>query len=232
MWNRILSSLVVAAAALPVGAQTIKPVEAPVSTYIELLKDNGYDAYSFDISALRDTTYNLEFKVLEYEGDKIVGDDDGYSYILQNRTMVSAFLPENRANIKPEEMADADKGIYSLGERIDIGLFPATDSIRRISIMVPSQGTISKQIKLGEQHSPDGKQSATTYIGRTFKTQEIKEGEFTPLVLVGSFWWDPKYNIFRFCGEVEIEPDLSSKIVRNIPHYYVIGVVATKQQDK
>ncbi|MBO4944115.1 MAG: DUF5041 domain-containing protein, partial [Muribaculaceae bacterium] len=132
----------------------------------------------------------------------------------------------------PEDMADADKGIYSLGERIDIGLLPPTDSIRRISIMVPSQGTVFKQIKLREQHSPDGKQSATNYIGRTFKTQEIKEGEFTPLVLIGSFWWDPKFNIFRFCGEIEIEPDLSSKIVKNIPHYYVIGVVATKQQDK
>lgn len=232
MWNRILSSLVVAAAAFPVGAQTIKPVEAPVSTYIELLKDNGYDAYSFDISALRDTTYNLEFKVREYEGDKLVGADNGYPFVLQNRKMASVFPPESRAKIKPEEMADADKGIYSLGERIDIGLLPPTDSIRRISIMVPSQGTIFRQIKLREQHSPDGKQSATTYIGRTFKTQEIKEGEFTPLVLVGSFWWDPQYNIFRFCGEVEIEPDLSSRIVRNIPHYYVIGVVATKQQDK
>lgn len=232
MWNRILSSLVVAAAAFPVGAQTIKPVEAPVSTYIELLKDNGYDAYSFDISALRDTTYNLEFKVREYEGDKLVGADNGYPFVLQNRKMASVFPPESRAKIKPEEMADADKGIYSLGERIDIGLLPPTDSIRRISIMVPSQGTIFRQIKLREQHSPDGKQSATTYIGRTFKTQEIKEGEFTPLVLVGSFWWDPQYNIFRFCGEVEIEPDLSSRIVRNTPHYYVIGVVATKQQDK
>lgn len=94
--------------------------------------------------------------------------------------------------MKAGEMADADKGIYSLAERIDIGLFPP----------------------------------------RPFKLQPFKEGEFIPLMLVGSIWWDSEFNLFRFCGESVIDPDLSSDIVKFIPHYYVIGVEATKQQDK
>ena len=51
-------------------------------------------------------------------------------------------------------------------------------------------------------------------------------------MLVGSFWWDPEFEVFRFCGDNVIEPDLSSGIIKNTPHYYVIGMVATKQKDK
>lgn len=234
MWNRILSSLVVAAAALPVAAQTIKPVEAPVSTYIELLKDNGYDAYSFDISALRDTTYFFQVIVKEYEGDKLVGDDSKkFPYALRSRNMLSNLNPKFRATLKPEDMADAEKGIFALAERIDVGLLPPADSVRRVGIMMRPLGAMYRELNLKEQFSPDGKESSgRAYAARPFKLQNFKAGEFIPLVLVGSTWWDPQINFFRFCGDSEIDPDLSSEIVKNIPHYYVIGVVATKQQDK
>ena len=34
-------------------------------------------------------------------------------------------------------------------------------------------------------------------------------------------WFDAEHNLFRFCGENEIAPDLSGEIVGNIPHFYV-----------
>lgn len=115
-----------AALAFPAICNTIKPVEPPESAYVELLKNNGYDVVSYDISALRDSTYSLKFIVREYQDGKLVNDGkDDFFYMLRNRTMLSAFLPEDQAKVKAEEMADADKGIYSLAERIDIGLFPA-----------------------------------------------------------------------------------------------------------
>lgn len=37
-----------------------------------------------------------------------------------------------------------------------------------------------------------------------------------------SFWFDEKYSIIRFCGAKEIDPDMSTEILKDTPHYYVI----------
>jgi hypothetical protein len=50
-----------------------------------------------------------------------------------------------------------------------------------------------------------------------------------PLVLLGSAWWDTKFKVFRFCGENEINPDMSEKFISEIPHFYVIGVEVQKK---
>lgn len=44
-------------------------------------------------------------------------------------------------------------------------------------------------------------------------------------------WFDAEHNLFRFCGENEIAPDLSGEIVGNIPHFYVIGIEFTPKQE-
>lgn len=66
------------------------------------------------------------------------------------------------------------------------------------------------------------------YDYRPFKVGAIQLGEFIPLVLFGSYWYDEEAGFFRFCGEDELEPDLSSKMVASIPHYYVLGICVTK----
>ena len=38
-------------------AQEVKPIEASMEDYIALLNQNGYQAYSFDISLMKDATY-------------------------------------------------------------------------------------------------------------------------------------------------------------------------------
>ncbi|MDE6633830.1 MAG: DUF5041 domain-containing protein [Bacteroidaceae bacterium] len=43
-------------------------------------------------------------------------------------------------------------------------------------------------------------------------------------MILGSVWYDKDAGVFRFCGEKEINPDMSSQILRYIPHYYVIGI--------
>lgn len=49
-------------------------------------------------------------------------------------------------------------------------------------------------------------------------------------MLVGSAWYDPHIEMFRFCGESEIAPDLSSEILSHVPHFYVIGVETKKNK--
>ena len=62
-----------------------------------------------------------------------------------------------------------------------------------------------------------------------FTVSELKLGEFMPLVMFGSYWFDEEAGFYRFCGESELEADLSSKILSLIPHYYIIGMTVTKR---
>ena len=48
------------------SAQEVKPIEASIEDYIALLNQNGYQAYSFDISLMKDATYQIQFEVREY----------------------------------------------------------------------------------------------------------------------------------------------------------------------
>ena len=45
-----------------------------------------------------------------------------------------------------------------------------------------------------------------------------------------SAWLDEKPNIIRFCGDKEILADMSSEILKYLPHYYVIGVRFVRKQ--
>ena len=88
-------------------------------------------------------------------------------------------------------------------------------------------GGLSGQLTMHPQYekndSVNGKKFYS-YNTRPFKTQEITIGKFIPLVLYGSWWYDKDFNIFRFCGEKEIDPDMSSDILKYLPHYYVFRI--------
>ncbi len=228
-----LLSLLSVIFALSLQAQTIKPTESLPEDYIRLLKANGYTSYSFDISSLSDRRYNLTFMAKEYVGDKEVSDNVLYAAKFKNMMMVSDFGDEDQATIKPEEMADPERGIYTLANRISIGLAPAdNDSVKNIVINIEEMGTLHGRLNMRSIPDPLNGKTYRHYEARPFKASDIKVGEFVPLVLFGSFWFDEKFNIFRFCGETEIEPDMSSNILNDIPYYYVIGVKIEPSQDK
>ena len=63
------------------------------------------------------------------------------------------------------------------------------------------------------------------YQSRPFElTAPFEKGKFIPLVLYGSYWYEPANGGCRFCGDNEIKPDLSSDIVKHIPHFFVFGI--------
>lgn len=71
----------------------------------------------------------------------------------------------------------------------------------------------------------------TDFLSKTYHVQlQIREGEFTPLLFYGSYWFDARANRFRFCGEKQIAPNLSSEIVERVPHFFVIGVQMTPME--
>lgn len=146
---------------------------------------------------------------------------------VRNMRLLSQYDETTRQSIKAEEMFDAKRGIDEFSDKINIGIMPENDSTKRVMLSVNNAGATYASLKLKPQTDTSGKQFYA-YHTRPFKINHpFVSGEFTPLVLVGSAWLDKKYNIHRFCGENEIEPDLTTKMLEYIPHYYVIGITVT-----
>ncbi|MDE5744731.1 MAG: DUF5041 domain-containing protein [Paramuribaculum sp.] len=232
---KLLAFLLTTLITVSAEADVLKPVDSTLSDYAALLRDAGYELYSFDISDLIDNQYTITVTVREYEGDSLINDNvSGWPRTFSNRTMLSEFSEEDRNSIKREDMYDAEKGIYTADEKINIGFLPETDNIKggkniRVSVNLPQQGSTIIQLELHPIFFPGSPTPLYRYSTRPFTTNLWKENEFTPLVLLGSAWYDQKFNVIRFCGESEIAPDLSSDILKDTPHFYVIGVTVTKQ---
>lgn len=232
--KRILSIAAFALAAWStLSSQALKPVKPDFDAYVSLLQADGYDVQSYDLSALSDSTYSFMLIVREYENGKMI--HDGYErfiYPLRNRNMLSRFSEEDQKTVKPEDMADAARGIYSLGTRLNLGLSPLNDSTLRVSMEIPEIGAAYQQISLRPQVHPKTGTIQHNYSNRPFTAPVFHSDTFIPLMLVGSAWYDPHIEMFRFCGESEIAPDLSSEILSHVPHFYVIGVETKKEQEK
>ena len=214
-----------------VNAQELKRTEPDWSDYIPLLNIAGYQVYTFDISSLKDETYNIEFDVREYVKGELV-EDPKNNYPrprLRNRRMLSDFPEEYWNDIIAEgPIYDLDKGICTLGEKISIGFSPVADSLKNINMMVENIAAVRKSLSMKPIIASSGKEEYM-YDYFPFKVSELKLGEFMPFVMFGSYWFDEEAGFYRFCGESELEADLSSKILSLIPHYYIIGITVTKR---
>lgn len=214
------------------NAQELKRTEPDLSDYIPLLNAAGYEVFTFDISSMNEETYNIEFIIREYAGGTLVEDpsnDELPRFFLRNRRMLSDF-PEEYWNeiIAQGPIYDLDKGILTLGEKITIGFSPLADSLKTVTMMVENIGALKKPLALKSQTVSPGKEEYM-YDYFPFKVDKIQLGEFIPLVMLGSYWFDEEAGYFRFCGEDELEADLSSKILSKVPHYYVFGMSVTKR---
>lgn len=233
--------LVIAALAfvgLTMQAQEVKPIEASVEDYIALLNQNGYQAYSFDISPMKDTTYQVHFEVREYVADNLEPVSiQPYGRRLKNRTMVKDFFwrelsEEEVAEIKAASV-DYENGVYSRSEKITVGFLPCeNDSTKVGRVFLDNEGNFGFSLKLKPINHYGAYDNQVIYQYRTlpFKPSAFEEGKFIPLAAYTSFWFDAKYNIIRSCGATELDPDMSTEILKDTPHYYVIGVVFTKVQ--
>ena len=234
---KLLAFLLTALVNVSAEADVLKPVDSTLSDYAALLRAAGYELYSFDISDLIDNQYTITVTVREYEGDSLINDNvSGWPRAFSNRTMLSEFSEEDRNSIKREDMYDAEKGIYTAAEKINIGFLPKADNInggKNICVLVnlPQMGDTQIQLDLHPIFFSGNPTPIYRYSTRPFATTQWKENEFTPLVLLGSAWYDQKFNVLRFCGESEIAPDLSSDILKDTPHFYVIGATVTKQEN-
>ena len=219
-------------------AQEVKPIEASIEDYIALLNQNGYQAYSFDISPMKDATYQIQFEVREYVAgnpEPVSAQPYGRGRGFKSRTMVSDFMwrelsEEELADIR-DASVDYENGVYSRAEKITVGFLPCeNDSTEVGRLFVENQGSSGFSLKLKpiNHHGVYNDDVIYQYKPVPFKTSVFENGKFIPLAAYASFWFDEKYSIIRFCGAKEIDPDMSTEILKDTPHYYVIGVTLTK----
>lgn len=221
---------------LTMQAQEVKQIEASVDDYIALLNQSGYQAYSFDISQLMDTTYYVQFEVREY----VAGNPEPvmvhpYGRGLKNRTMVKDFMwrelsEEELANIR-DASVDYENGVYSRAEKITVGFLPCkNDSTEVGKLFVENQGASGFSLSLKQIDHKGAYNEDVIYSYNTlpFKTSAFEEGKFIPLAAYASFWFDERFNIIRFCGATELDPDMTTEILKDTPHYFVIGVIFSK----
>lgn len=230
----IIAIVILASASL--RAQEVRPIESSVEDYIALLNQSGYQAYSFDISQLMDTTYYVQFEVREY----VAGNPDPvmvqpYGRGLKNRTMVKDFMwrelsEEELADIRAASV-DYENGVYSRAEKITVGFLPCkNDSTEVGKLFVENQGASGFSLSLKQIDHKGAYNEDVIYSYNTlpFKTSAFEEGKFIPLAAYASFWFDERFNIIRFCGATELEPDMTTEILKDTPHYFVIGVIFSK----
>ena len=217
---------------ITLSAQSVKQIEPNYQDYISLLNESGYMVYSYDISELKDSTYQIKLVIKEYELGKeepIKTYDFKYGN-LQNRLLVKDFMRRELSDDELEDLKsksdDFENGIFRSSDKISIGFLPVeNDSIENFKLTVDNIGRIGSELKLRKVfggHAPEGEYS---YGTRPFSTPAFKPNTFIPLALYGSYWYDEQFDIVRFCGENEIDPELKAEILKDSPHYYIIGVI-------
>ena len=176
-------------------AQELRVNEPTLADYLQLLKAQGYIAYSFDMKDFKDKS--VEPVIMEYVDGKEPKDVLGFSFSIP------------------------------IEEKLVIGLSPSSnDSTYVYSFQSVGGGGINGTLKLQPIYAPEmPTEQSYRYVSRPFElVSPVEAGKFIPLVLFGSFWYEPETGVSRFCGENLIKPDLTSEIVKSIPHFYVLGI--------
>lgn len=229
--KRLLSVICALLAAATVCGQQIRSRAVGFDDFRTLLEAAGYEAFGFDLTEFLsgEDRYDMAVYIKEYEEGREI-----HSRKIPcgpNKVLVTDFPEESRGEIARDRMADPEAGVYTQAEGLTIGFYPSgVDSTKMLNIRIPEMREANQRLTLRSITSASG-YTLTRYYTRPFVVDSFESGKFIPLVFFGSMWFDAKHNLFRFCGENEIVPDLSSEIVGNIPHFYVIGIEFTEKQE-
>ena len=195
--QRTIITALLALVALTGWAQEIKMNETTINDYIPMLNAKGYQAYSFDVSSIKGK--NVTFNVREFVNGKEVEDSPRllFPYYFQ---------------------ANGDKLVY--------GFLPSeNDSTALCYFNWENTLRSAVSLKLRQIFWESENKYVYSYVSRPFElTMPLEADTVIPLVCYCSFWYDAEYKVTRCCGDNFIKPDLSSDILKYVPHYYVLGI--------
>ena len=197
MNKKLLITALLALVAMTDWAQEIKTNETTINDYIPMLNQKGYQAYSFDVSAIKGK--NVTFNVREFVDGKEVEDSP--------RLLFPYYFQAN-------------------GDKLVIGFLPSEkDSLALCCFSWENTVSFTSSMKLKQIYWESENKYVYSYTSKPFElTMPLEADTVIPLVCYCSFWYDAEYKVTRCCGDNFIKPDLSSDILKYVPHYYVLGI--------
>jgi hypothetical protein len=193
--KQTIITIMLALVAMAGQGQSLKSLEATFNDYIPLLNAKGYMAYSFDTKDFKGK--QLETVVMEYVDGKEVGNylDFDVSFPVGEKLVIGLAPSDNDSLYVYSFQSDNDEGF--------------TGKLILKPVFVPREPRIQRYL----------------YQSRPIElVSTVDTGIFMPLVLFGSYWYDADSGVFRFCGDKVIKSDLSSDIIRYMPHFYILGI--------
>ena len=174
-------------------AQEIKMNEATINDYIPMLNAKGYQAYSFDVSAIKGR--NVKLNVREFVNGKEVENSPRllfpYCFEAKGDKLVCGFLPSE------------------------------TDSLALSYFNWENTLQASWNLKLRQLYWESENKYVYSYRSDPFEpTSPLEKDTFIPLVYYSSFWYDAEYKMTRCCGTIsDITPKSPHYYILGIKFY-------------
>ena len=211
--------------------QQIKSKNADIDDLITLIGASGYEFFGFDVTEMLNDRYDITFVRKEFLARNEI--ESSNLTVVSNKRLMTEFPESQWQRIIDEgRIIDPKTQAIAHAETFSFGFYPSgNDSTKTMQLNVPGFMTMGRvTFKLRGLTRKDSDDLLYFYHTRPFKIETFKEDEFIPLILLGSGWYDERFNVFRFCGEREIDPDMSSEILKDVPHHYVVGVRFVKKR--
>lgn len=209
--------------------QVIK-TEPQLEDIYNVLAAMNIHIYRFDVKEFLNRVYTVNAYVDEYEKDK--SPKRIHNIRLGKNIKSLDEIPEkHRQAFREIKHVPEGKNEWEEIKELAVYLRRTNDSTSVCTINIPEvimAGATPLHLK------PIEKYNSYVYYPRPFKFQPIKETNHfkIPLILYGSGWLDEKYDIIRFCGEREIDPEMNAEILKKLPHYYIIGLEFKSDENK
>lgn len=211
----------------------VTPQPIQLEDVVDVLEMNGISIHRFDLRPLLKTHYNVSFYVDEYRHAEKQGRVHSFMFG-PNIGSVTEYPEEQWEAVRQEHHLAPNESEFDYIKSVTLTLQVKDDSLATISVGSPGVGRMSKSsLKL---YPVEGYTQAVNYMydSRPFRLESVTDGDMVeiPLVFFGSWWYDKRSNFIRFCGESEIDSQLQSQIVKDVPHSYVIGMRLEKMPKK
>ena len=156
-------------------AQEIKMNETTINDYIPLLNAKGYQAYSFDVRAIKGRNVEIYF-----------------------REFVNGKEAENSPGLLFPYYFEAK------GDKLIIGFLPSeTDSLARYCFSWENTLSYNSSLKLKQIYWESENKHIYSYRSDpSGPTSPLEKDTFIPLVYYSSFWYDAEDKVTRCCGSI------------------------------
>ena len=193
MNKKTIITLLLTLVAVMGQAQEIKKIETTFNDYIPMLNAKGYQAYSFDVSALKGK--NVSVNVREFvDGKEVEGSPRRlfpYSFETRGDKLVMGFLPSE------------------------------TDSLALTFFNWENTIQATWSLKLRQLYWESENKYIYSYRSDPSEpTSPLEKETFIPLVYYSSFWYDAEYKVTRCCGTIsDISPKSPHYYILGIMYY-------------